>query len=126
MIRGSLTVGGPLIFRRVTDYDWLGSPDSYRGPVLLAGPDGQRETDCPDVLFCRFPHIFRDFCEGFGCFRREFWPSRAFDPRGPENPKGGGGAHTLSAPLGYVPDFVQRTQPIHNIFLHITQGKMAC
>ena len=28
-----------------------GAPDSHRGPVFQAGPDGQRGPDCPDVLF---------------------------------------------------------------------------
>ena len=55
-----------------------GAPDSHRGPVFLVGPDGQRGPDCSDVLYCRFPHRFRDFCEGFGCFRR------SFGPRGPK------------------------------------------
>ena len=29
----------------------LGAPDNHRRPVFLAGPDGQRGPDCPDVLF---------------------------------------------------------------------------
>ena len=67
------------------------APDGHRSPVFLAGPDGQRGPDCRDVVFCRFPHRFRDFCEGFGCFRRGFGPS------GPENHKG---AHpSASRPL---------------------------
>ena len=47
-----------------------GAPASHRGPVFLVGPDGRRGPYCPDVLFSRFPHRVRDFCEGFGCFRR--------------------------------------------------------
>ena len=31
-----------------------GAPGSHRGPVFLAGPDGQRVPDCPDVCFCWF------------------------------------------------------------------------
>ena len=31
-----------------------GTPDSHRGPVILAGPDGQRSPDCPEVLFVGF------------------------------------------------------------------------
>ena len=65
--------------------------------LFLAGPDGQRGPDCPDVLFCRSPHKVRVFCEGFGCFRRSFGPR---GPRGPENHKGG--AHPLPLPPGYV------------------------
>ena len=60
-----------MIFRRITDDDFC----CHWGPVFLAGSDGQRGNDCLDVLFCRFPHIFRDVCEGFGCFRRSFGPS---------------------------------------------------
>ena len=73
------------------------APDSHRGPVFLAGPDGQRGSDCPDVLFCWFPHRFRDFCEVFGSFRRSFGPSGP----GPKAPRG----LTSSAPVGYVPGY---------------------
>ena len=31
-----------------------GTPDSHRGPVILAGPGGQRGPDCPEVLFVGF------------------------------------------------------------------------
>ena len=37
-----------------------GAPGSHRGPVLLAGPDGQRVPDCPDVRFCRFCRFFSE------------------------------------------------------------------
>ena len=82
-----------------------GAPDSHRGP------------DCPDVLFCRFPHRFRDICEGFGCFRRSFSP-RGQGRRGPENPKGGG-VHPLRPlwlrPWGTVPTYL----PACPIFLTV-------
>ena len=58
------------------------APDNHRGPVFLAGPD------CPDVLFCRFPHIFRDFFEGFGCFRWRFGPRGPNAREGPKTPRG--------------------------------------
>ena len=58
IVRGPLMIRGALIFRRVTDDDdfechW--GPDSHRGPVFLAGPDGQRSPVCPDVLFWVVP-----------------------------------------------------------------------
>ena len=84
MLTGPLIFIGPLTVGRASD--------SQRGSVFLAGPDGQRGPDCPDVLFCRFPHRFHGLCEGFG---PESWHSRAIDPRVPENPRE---AHTLSAP----------------------------
>ena len=31
-----------------------GTPDSHRGPVILAGPGGQRGPDCPEVFFVGF------------------------------------------------------------------------
>ena len=35
-----------------------GVPNSYRGSVFLVDPDGQRDPDCPDVLFLSvFAHI---------------------------------------------------------------------
>ena len=71
-----------------------GAPDSHRGPVFLADPDGQRGPDCPDGFFCRFPHTFRDFCEGFDCFRRSFGPHGPLARGGPKPPRG----RTLSAP----------------------------
>ena len=110
---GLLTVGrAPMIFRRVTDDDFgcPGAPDSHRGPVFLVGPDGQRGPDCPDVLFCRFPHRFRDFYAGFGCF------FRSFGPRGPGPPgarKSRGGAHTLSAP--WIRPWFQTRQNTRNV-----------
>ena len=67
----------------------LRSPGTHRGPVFLADPDGQRGPDCPDRFFCRFPHTFRDFCEGFGPSSRG----------GPKPPRGS----TPSPPTGYVP-----------------------
>ena len=106
-------IRGLMKFRRAPDYqrapdahrtphvhrapdNWRAS-DSQRNPVFLAGPDGQRGPDCPVVLFCRFPHIFHDLCEGFGCLRL------SLGPRVPENPRE---AHTFYAPpppIGYVP-----------------------
>ena len=72
--------------------------DSHRGPAFLVGPDGQGAPTARRAS-CRFPHRFRDFREGFGCFRRGFGPrghSARVTPREE--------AHTLSAPLGYVPE----------------------
>ena len=54
--------------------------------------------ECPEVLFCRFPRRFRDFREGFGCFRRSFGP-RGPSVRGARKPPRS--AH--SPPPGYVP-----------------------
>ena len=31
-----------------------GTPDSHRGAVILAGPDGHRGPGCPEVLFVGF------------------------------------------------------------------------
>ena len=47
----------------------------------------------PRRVFCRFPHRFRDFCEGLGCFRRSFGPRGPSARRGPKTPRG----RTLSA-----------------------------
>ena len=93
MLTGPLIFIGPLTVGRASD--------SQRGPVFLAGPDGQRGPDCPDVLFCRFPHRFHDLCEGFGCLRLILGtrgPSTLGSPKTP-------GRHTPSPPppLGYVP-----------------------
>ena len=45
-------MGGPLILRSLMmTLAITGAPDSHRGPVFLAGADGQRGLDCPDVLF---------------------------------------------------------------------------
>ena len=91
---------GALIFRRVTDDDWLSLwPLIYghRGPFFLVGPDDQMGPDCPDVLFYPFPHKFRDLCEGFGRFRRSFGhrgPSARRDPKTPR----GAQAHPLRPP----------------------------
>ena len=88
MLTGPLILIGPLTVGRASD--------SQRGPVFLAGPDGQRGPDCPDVFFfCRFPHRFHDLCEGFGCLR----PSLALAghrPSGPRKPQGG--THPLRPP----------------------------
>ena len=43
MLTGPLILIGPLTVGRASD--------SQRGPVFLAGPDGQRGPDCPDVFF---------------------------------------------------------------------------
>ena len=86
MLTGPLIFIGPLTVERASD--------SQRGPVFLAGPDGQRGPDCPDVLFCRFPDRFHDLCEGFGCLRL------SLDTRGPStlgSPKTPG-RHTPSPP----------------------------
>ena len=42
------------------------------------------------------PHRFRDFCEGFGCFRLQFWP-------GARKPQWGTHRLCPPPPLGYVP-----------------------
>ena len=87
MLTGPLIFIGPLPVGRVSD--------SQRDPVFLAGPDGQRGPDCPDVLFCRFHNIFHDLCEGFGCLRL------SLGPRGPSalgSPKPQGGTHPLRPP----------------------------
>ena len=47
-----------------------GAHDSHRGPAFLGGQMVRGTGRALEVLFCRFPHRFRDFCEGFGCFRR--------------------------------------------------------
>ena len=53
------------------------------GLIFQVGTGGQRALDRPDVLFDGLPHIFRDFCMGFECFRR------CFGPRGPSVHVGG-------------------------------------
>ena len=96
-----------------------GAPDSHRGPVFLAGPYGQRGPDCPDVLFCRFPHRFRDFYEGFGCFRLSFGPRGPSARGGSKAPRGG--AH-LPPSLGYVPGYVILGDTSSPIFSGIRPG----
>ena len=86
IIRGPLMLTGPLIF--IGPLPVGRASDSQRGPVFLAGPDGQRGPDCPDVLFCRFHNRFHDLCEGFGCLRL------SLGPRVPKTP----GRHTPSPP----------------------------
>ena len=71
-------------------------------PCFLAGPDGQRGPDCPEVFFCRL-HIFHDSCEGFGCLRLSLGPRRPSTLGSPKTPA----RHThplRPPPLGYVPD----------------------
>ena len=80
-----------------------GAPDSHRGPVFLAGPDGQRNLlTALACFFCQFPQSFRDFCEGFGCFRWSFGPSGP-SARGDPKPQGGIPSAPLAAPLPAVP-----------------------
>ena len=85
MLTGPLIFIGPLPVGRASD--------SHRGPVFLAGPDGQRGPDCPDVLFCRFHNRFHGLW-GFRLPPPESWPSRAIGPRVPKTP----GRHTPSPP----------------------------
>ena len=74
-----------------------GTPDSHRGPVILAGPDGQRSPDCPEVLFVGFR---TDFVTSV---RVLVASAVALAPGSPPQ-KNRGRAHTLFAPsLGYVP-----------------------
>ena len=56
MVRGDLMIRGALIFRRVTNDDWLSlGPLLVTGVVFfLVGPDDQRGPDCSDVLFVGF------------------------------------------------------------------------
>ena len=95
MLTGPLMFIGPLTIGRASD--------SQRGPVFFAGPDGQRGPDCPDVLFCRFPHIFHDLYESFGCLRLSLGPRGPSALGSPKTP----GRHTPSPPppppIGYVP-----------------------
>ena len=87
MLTGPFIFIGPLPVGRASD--------SQRGPVFLAGPDGQRGPDCPEVLFCRFHNRFHDLCEGFGCLRL------SLGPRGPSalgSPKPQGGTRPLRPP----------------------------
>ena len=65
-----------------------GAPDKSQGPCFSGGSRWSEGPDCPDVLFCRFRHRFRAFCEGFGCFRPsfDFRPSRARKPQGGPSP----------------------------------------
>ena len=77
----------------------------HRGPVFLAGPDGQRG---PTALTCFFVGFRTDFvtyvrvcdlcdvCEGFGCFRRSFGPNGPSAREVPKTPKKG---TPLPAPL---------------------------
>ena len=53
MLTGPLMFIGPLTIGRASD--------SQRGPVFLAGPDGQRGPDCPDVLFVGFITYFMTY-----------------------------------------------------------------
>ena len=75
---------------------WLSlGPLIVTGSWFSGGPDCQTGPNCPDVLFGRFPYRFRDFCEGFGCFRRSFGSSGPSAHGGPKTPRG---ARTPSAP----------------------------
>ena len=70
-----------------------GAPDSHRGPVFLAGPDGQGGPDCPDVLFVGFR---TDFVPSV----RVSVASAGVSARGaPKAPRG-----TPYAPIGHVPN----------------------
>ena len=76
-------IRGLLMFRTAPDYQrdlmltgpliFIGPLTVERGPVFLAGPDGQRAPDCPD------------------------------SPRVPENPRRAHTLSAPPPPLGYVP-----------------------
>ena len=98
---GPLMLTGPLIF--IGPLPVGRASDSHRGPVFLAGPDGQRGPDCPDVLFFGF---ITDFMTYLRVSIASAWvlALAGHRPSGPQNPRE---AHTLSAApppsLGYVP-----------------------
>ena len=102
MSRGPLIFIGPLTVGRPPDIQkdhwwwlWLSlGPLIVTEALFLAGSDGQSGPDCPDVLFCRFLHRFRDFCEVFGCFRWSFGLSGPSARGAPKTPRW----HTPSAP----------------------------
>ena len=67
-----------------------GASDSHRGPVFSGRSRWSEGPIALTCYFCRFPHKFRNFCEGFGCFRR------SFGPRGPD-----GGPNTTRGARAY-------------------------
>ena len=73
-----------------------GGPDAQRVPDIQRGPrcsewpcfsGGPVSRLSGRAFFGVFSHRFRDFCVGFRMPSQEFWPSRAFGPQGPENPR---------------------------------------
>ena len=92
---------GPLIFR--------GAPAAQGGPVFLwvvfqraRGPSTVRTC-----FFGGFPHIFRDFCAGFGYLRMSFGCCGPSARRGPKTPRGRGLPPCVPTSLLLALDFLQ-------------------
>ena len=68
-------------------------PDSHRGPVFLAGQGALRQ---PWRAFLSVSTQISWLLWRFWLLPPEFWPLRAFGPRGLNILGGGGGGHTLS------------------------------
>ena len=68
------------------------APDSHRDPVFWWA---QMVREVPTVLTCFFFVGFRTYFVDFVRVSLEFWSSRVFGPREPENRKG---SHSLRPP----------------------------